>query len=105
MKTWSNAEKVDLSLEALKVSKCSFKWLKFWSLHFKIYEELAIDPLSKVSELSKSNNFSSGRFWSYMKEIGENLNGNSQIQNITKFQNFPKIPQCSEACNSKTIEN
>ena len=74
-------------------------------MHFKIYEELAPDPLRKVLELSKSSNFASGRFRSYVKEIGENLNGNNQIQNITKFQNFPKIPQCLEACNSKNIEN
>ena len=27
-----------------------------------------------------------------MEEIGEKLNGNSQIQNKTEFQNLPKIP-------------
>ena len=39
-----------------------------------------------------------------MEEIGEKLNGNSQIQNKTEFQNLPKNPQYSEADICKSVE-
>ena len=48
---------------------------------FKIHEELVLGPLIKVLDYQKSNNFYFDRFWTDMEEIGENLNGNSQIQN------------------------
>ena len=44
---------------------------KFEAMHLKIYKGSALDPLSKVLELLKSNNFTFGKVWSYMEEIGE----------------------------------
>ena len=82
----------------------SHKSLKFIAMHFKIQEELALDPLRKVLELSKSNNFIFGIFWTYLEKNGEKLTGNSQIQNKTEFQNLPKNPQYSEADICKSVE-
>ena len=44
----------------------------------------------KVLELSKYNNFYFDRFWTYEEEIGENLNGISQIQNKNWISEIPK---------------
>ena len=82
----------------------SYKTCKVWISTNEKLEDSVSGALSKVLELSKPNNFVFDKFWSWVEEIGEKLNGNSQIQNKTEFQNLPKNPQYSEACIYRSVE-
>ena len=81
--------------EKLLSVKMVQKGQKSRSLNLKIYKELDQTPLTKVVDNKISQNFSFGRFWSVMEEIGENCKGkqsNTKYNKISEFsQNFPRF--------------
>ena len=54
-----------------RTSKCPKEPPKLTPLHFKIQQDSALEPLTKVLEHLKCNNFSFGRLWSSMEEMEE----------------------------------